>query len=371
MHNKVVTFERGSVLAGYLEARKLAAPFGGLATARALRKNFDVCSPLCEARWRDITTSPAHDTLWTREILVYPAFGKLFKKGEDAVDSRPGKNNIKWILPASHLPEEAIGRPGAHLLIDPENVAVESSGVVVHPKSTKLLVSSISSDCLDADRGIIHGIGAIDGETGMPVNIMAFNPESGPKRDYGEGKAAYGKSGKAFFIRQIGTGVRPIILCAPDYGIEADVAPGYRAGIPVLVEDKDIPVSKIVETEDGIVLEGITASGIHQAIEAARIELNKLLGEMNQYAESKFIIMLANLILPKVRISESGNSAVLHGFSKPELKVLVGIVYDWLNGSFYSPSYDVIPENHVLSVARIIQSLKDSLEEDAPPKLQS
>ncbi len=77
---------------------------------------------------------------WAREVLVYPARGGQFKKGNDMVGAFKDDAGRKWVFPASSIPEQAVGREKVGLFVDPEQVEVKGSKVVVLARPASVVV---------------------------------------------------------------------------------------------------------------------------------------------------------------------------------------------------------------------------------------
>ncbi len=171
--------------AGYFEAWKLTKDKGGL-PPNALLDDYLVETD----RWK-----ADFFPLWTREILVYPEIGGEFKKGKDVVDSFTDELDRRWILPASYVPEEAIGRKGVGLFVDPGDITevgfwVEKGKVVIHPRSVVVLHPFIERSGED---------GKADEETRIPLRV---EPESLKNLLDKEKRSLY---------RVSGVGIRPLV----------------------------------------------------------------------------------------------------------------------------------------------------------------
>ena len=187
---------------GYLAARRATKSRGGLPS----NARHDECL-VRTVEWRQLGgLYPA----WTKEVVVHPEKGGQFKKWKDVVDSETG-----WVLPAKYIPEEAIGRKGVGLFIDPDDVREENGRIVVHPKPNSIVVL----------RNFIqrsgHG-GKVDEDTRMPLRVEAevWRNLSGKERRW--------------LNRINGVGVRPLHR---DYGdadrrnIDASFGPECMFGV--------------------------------------------------------------------------------------------------------------------------------------------
>ena len=168
---------------GYLEARRLTEDKGGL-PSHVLHDDY----LLRTGRWREVQeVYPA----WAREILVYPRIKWQFEKG-DIVDSETG-----WILPATYVPKEAIGKKKAGLFVDPEEITDEKGKVVVHPRSIVVLNGFIQQT---------SAYGEADEETRIPLEVKSeLRGELSEKR-------------VRLFYRIYDVGVRPLARGYDNYG---------------------------------------------------------------------------------------------------------------------------------------------------------
>ena len=133
---------------------------------------------------------------WAREVLVYPKpYGK-FRKGKDVADAHEDGSGRLWIFPASSMPEEAVGRKGIGLFVDPQYVRVEGKRVIIEadPKSIVVLSKFMQKD----------GWGEVDERTGIPLAITSESE---------------GFDGKRYLWRIDGAGVRPLFRGWHNFGI--------------------------------------------------------------------------------------------------------------------------------------------------------
>jgi hypothetical protein len=168
-------------LADYLEARKLTRGKGGL-PSNVLHDDYLVRSD----KWKGVQkVYPA----WAREILVYPEKDGLFS-GRDVVDSNKDGKGRRWILPASYIPKEAVGKEGVGLFINPQEVKEEKGRVVVYPRSVIILHPFIQQSC---------GGGKVDDNTRIPLKV---DPELWKDVPVEE---------RRWLLRMDGAGVRPLV----------------------------------------------------------------------------------------------------------------------------------------------------------------
>jgi len=148
----------------YLEARKAAAPFGGLLSHDFL----DRCLVGTSAR-RDlidaIRSDIDHYFVLVNEIVACPERGGVFKRGQDIVDTRFG-----WAVPASVVPVEALDRRYIALYITPGTEIEERSGkgILSNPKSIEVVSELVEPFVMGQE-----GHGKIDEKTCLPRMITA------------------------------------------------------------------------------------------------------------------------------------------------------------------------------------------------------
>ena len=223
---------------GYLEARRL--------TKGRLPSNVLVDDYLVSIadRWKTIRNS---FPLWAREILVYPEIRGKFEKGKDVVDSKKDERRRKWILPASYVPEEAIGREKVGLFVDPEDVREEGGNVIVHPKSIVVL-SNFSQPPVES--------GKVDEVTRIPLvvnsDLMGRKTKDTiygfPRRTRfsclsDEERSWFRKGEVRELYRKIGVGVRPLVRYPTSHRhplpVRADVEHGRHFGVTYVDVDVD------------------------------------------------------------------------------------------------------------------------------------
>jgi len=156
---------------------------------------------------------------WMMEIFVTLKYGDSFSRGLDIDDKR-----TNWVLPASYVPEEAIGNSGLALFIRPASLEFpkgfeaacsfrfeEKRAVVVHPESVlsvplpkKESVESLGPNELEASHFSVRG--KVDGETGL---VVAMGPDD---KD--------GSVKKASFYQMTEQAVRPGARCDFVHGVK-------------------------------------------------------------------------------------------------------------------------------------------------------
>lgn len=125
---------------------------------------------------------------WAREVLVYPEQKGKFKKGEDVVDAYGDEAGRTWVFPASSMPEEAVGKIGVALFVDPQNVRIDGKRVIIEadPKSITIISPFLQE----------NGWGKVDERTKVP---LALAPDTGEF------------DARRYLWRINGIGVRPIV----------------------------------------------------------------------------------------------------------------------------------------------------------------
>jgi len=174
---------------GWLEAREAVKDKGGL-PSNVLHDDVLVRS---EA-WKQLGV---YYPAWAREVLVYPAKGDTFKKGEDVVDVHIDEKGRKWVFPASFIPEEAVGKEKVGLFVDPEDAKVEDyngePAVIIYPKSIVVLHGFIQESVVE---------GRVDEDTRIPLEVA---PEVAEK---------LAEDQKRWLYRRDGAGVEPLVRYA-------------------------------------------------------------------------------------------------------------------------------------------------------------
>jgi hypothetical protein len=109
----------------YLEARRIADSQGGL--PRNVFTNQVLADPNV---WQRLPSD--YFPAWQREILVYPRPGKVFKKGEDIIETfESNGERFKVTYPAHCIPKEARKR-GTALFVDLKNEPrIERNSIIV------------------------------------------------------------------------------------------------------------------------------------------------------------------------------------------------------------------------------------------------
>ncbi len=247
--------------AGYLDAIKLAEGKGGLPSNVLLDDilmRSDRANELKKLREADYF--PA----WAREVLVYPEKNGVFKKGKDIVDAYKDGAGRQWIFPCSSIPIEAIGKKGAALFVDPLNVEVTGSKVIVTAEPETVIVLN---EFLQT-----AGWGKVDKKTKVPLNYAKVDDlPSDPQR---------------YLWRIDGQGVRPLVRYVGDFDYYRRyvVAGNWQYGgfgvASVELEQAEpklaaaISVSGVTAEEFGILLKDAKASlsGISQTVKEEKTE---------------------------------------------------------------------------------------------------
>ncbi len=151
---------------GYLKARKVAEPYGGLP------RNVTHKRTLVDSD--DWTGLRSYYPAWAREILVYPESNGTFKKDEDIVDSYKDKEGREWVFPAYCVPDEAVDKKNVALFVTPFAIAEDASSVTVIAGSRKVVVLSNFPQR--------SHWGTVDEKTGIPLsakNVDIWSNTSG------------------------------------------------------------------------------------------------------------------------------------------------------------------------------------------------
>ena len=80
---------------------------------------------------------------WTSTIIAYPAINERFRKGTDLEDMHEGKNAMRWIIPESCVPREALGQKGIGIVMENPHITIESSRVTIEPESMPVVISQM------------------------------------------------------------------------------------------------------------------------------------------------------------------------------------------------------------------------------------
>ena len=164
----------------YVKAFNLVRDIGGL-PSNVLHDDTLVRSDV----WKQLKSYYA---AWAREVLVYPEQKGRFKKGEDVVDAYEDEAGRTWVFPASSMPEEAVGKAGVALFVDPQNVRIDGKRIIIDadPKSITIISPFLQE----------NGWGRVDERTRVP---LALAPDTGEF------------NAKRYLWRLNGIGVRPIV----------------------------------------------------------------------------------------------------------------------------------------------------------------
>ncbi len=204
---------------GWLNAREAVKSKGGL-PSHVLHDDYLVKS----SRWKELPAG--YYGAWEREVLVYPEKNGRFVKGQDVVDADKDdadKDDAgrEWVLPASCVPEQAVGRAKVGLFIDPEQVEVSDSRVVILAKPTSIVV-------LDGFIQESGNCGKVDEATRIPLEV--------PKGVWDN----LSDTEKRWLYRIAGAGVRPLACLSygVDYGRQiVDAASWHDSGYGVAYVD--------------------------------------------------------------------------------------------------------------------------------------
>jgi hypothetical protein len=175
----------------YLEARKIAAPEGGLP-----RNAFSKQALVDSDAWQRIAVG--YFPAWQRELLVHPESGESFKKGEDVTETFESKGTTFTVTyPAYCIPEEARKQKTA-LFVDPKHEpAVEGNDIIVNANPYKEV--TVLEDFPQK-----NGWGRVDKATGIPLTYK--NVDDLPSGEQG------------YLWRVNAQGVRPLVRYYGDVG---------------------------------------------------------------------------------------------------------------------------------------------------------
>ncbi|MEK6981756.1 MAG: hypothetical protein AABX38_02395 [Candidatus Micrarchaeota archaeon] len=239
----------------WLEARKAVKEKGGL-PSHVLHDDYLVGSE----KWKELPSG--YYAAWAREVLVYPEQSGQFRKGIDVVDVNKDNAGREWILPASSIPEQAIGRAKVGLFIDPEQVEVNDKRVVILPKSVVVLEGFIQES---------GTAGKVDEKTRVPLEISKelFDNLS--------------DSEKRWLFRISGVGVRPLIRGFDRYGIygqgvSADRGHDNGYGVAYVGLEEAAPKIEVARAPEnqGILVKGVTLEAFRAIVEDANASLSDI-----------------------------------------------------------------------------------------------
>ncbi len=200
---------------GYLEARKVAEPYGGLP------RNVTHKRTLVDSDdWKGLTN---YYPAWAREILVYPKPNGTFRKGDNVVDAYRDEKRRKWVYPSFCVPYEAIGKRNVALFVTPMAIVEEKHKVIViaAPNNGVVVLSDFPQN---------SGWRNVDENTGIPLSAKNVDTSS---------------SSAGYLWRQDGAGVRPLVRGYDGYGGCGDwrdvgAFSGYGSGFGVGVESLEV-----------------------------------------------------------------------------------------------------------------------------------
>lgn len=208
----------------YAEAVNYAKEVGGLPSHVLLDKVTVSTAPEAERL--------ESERYWpgvARELLAYPERGGVFRKGYDVVDSFKDDRGREWILPASSIPEEALGKPYVGLFVDPSGLEITSRSVVVlaEPHLITPLCPFLQTK---------GDFGKVDGATGIPL-IVPYKLEK---------EALHGES-KRWLWRIDGVGIRPLVRGHdPVFGLRRQVSAYAKHctpfGVATVAQTRPTPV---------------------------------------------------------------------------------------------------------------------------------
>lgn len=223
---------------GYVDAFNAVRNKGGL-PSNALHDNILL---KCD----DWELLKSYYPAWAREVLVYPEHYGKFKKGKDVVDAWKDDAGRSWVFPASSMPEEAVGKTGVALFVDPQNVKIDGKRVIIEtdPKSITIVTPFLQED----------GWGRVDEKTRVPLALAPESSKFDAKR----------------YLWRLGVSVRPLVRGWTDFGVfaydgrlvnaDCNWNPTFGFGVGSvgrIATGPGIEVAKAT-TEDGIVISSLS-----------------------------------------------------------------------------------------------------------------
>ncbi|MBU0591309.1 hypothetical protein KKD40_03770 [Candidatus Micrarchaeota archaeon] len=247
--------------AGWLDARNSVKNKGGL-QSNVLHDDVLVkLWPKLSEQERDQLKS--YYPAWAREVLVYPTKGGQLRKGVDVVDGYEDDAGRNWILPASSIPEQAVGRKSICLFVDPDSVEVSDKKVVVLAEPQSIIV--LSSFIQESGQ-----IGQVDERTRVPLEVSQ--------------KVAEGLSDdqKRWLWRVDSEGVRPLVRAVADfYGrryVYADNRHDVAFGVASVGLEEAAPRVRVAAAPEnqGIIVKGVTLEAFRAMVGDADASLSDL-----------------------------------------------------------------------------------------------
>lgn len=107
-----------------------------------------------------MTQEDISGSIWTRTLLSNPPRNGSFKPGMNIVSLHPAHDDKMLVMPAQYVPQEAIGRVGVMLIIDPERLEYGEKFITVIPRSVSVLKNPIQ---------VSGQVGILDDETGVSI----------------------------------------------------------------------------------------------------------------------------------------------------------------------------------------------------------
>jgi hypothetical protein len=135
----------------WAEARKAVKDKGGLPSHPLL----DDCLMRSDD-WRSIRSA---FPLWSSQVLVYPAVGGVFKRGENITDTDSG-----LVFPAEHIPDSAFDTPKTGLLVLPGELNPVAGGLLAIEQPVSVLVVH---DLVEQN----GGLGRVHEKSRLPLEV--------------------------------------------------------------------------------------------------------------------------------------------------------------------------------------------------------
>ncbi|MDE1860955.1 MAG: hypothetical protein KGH72_04540 [Candidatus Micrarchaeota archaeon] len=183
---------------GWLDARKAVRDMGGL-PPHVLHDHTFVHSDA----WLSLEGTP-YCPAWAREVIAHPEAGSVFRKGRDLVDGVMDARGREWVLPASCIPDEAMGRKDVGLFINPGAIETCNGKVVVMAEPGSVIVLTGFAQKSGTE-------GKADPETRVPIEV--------PQQELN----ALDRNEVRALFRADEAGVRPIVRYVFDFDGAHDV----------------------------------------------------------------------------------------------------------------------------------------------------
>ncbi len=236
------------IRASWLRAREYVKDKGGL-PSHVLHDDLLVRAwPALPQAQRELFES--YYPAWAREVLVYPKTNKRFKRGNDILDPHQDNSGRVWVFPAFAVPYEAFEQKNVVLLVDPEEIELTRTRVVVlaDPESVIALSTAVWK---------IGGSGMVDEDTRIPLEV-----------DRGLFKRLK-EHQKRWLWRMDGFGVRPIHRNVNVFNGGRDIFGGGSYDLEFGAGHAD--------TEESLLVNGVNRSELETMVHAAHASISSAL----------------------------------------------------------------------------------------------